>query len=178
MARHTSTAAPGTRPHKQGAGAAAPASAGNSRELFKKAPRRSTSRAPTETDIQVGAHLRRIRLARNMTLAELGADLGISHQQLQKYETGTNRLSAGMLKHAADTLSVCILDFFDDAATTADIEAEAASQTAEIFTQIAELSRMGARQLRQPIAPKGLIAGRNLQNPPIHANAIPEGVRV
>ncbi len=50
-----------------------------------------------------------------MTLAELGAELGISHQQLQKYETGTNRLSAGMLSNVADVLRVEITDLFEDA---------------------------------------------------------------
>jgi transcriptional regulator with XRE-family HTH domain len=35
----------------------------------------------------VGEKIRKLRLDRNMTLAELGSELGISHQQLQKYET-------------------------------------------------------------------------------------------
>ncbi|MCA8900353.1 MAG: helix-turn-helix transcriptional regulator [Hyphomonas sp.] len=49
-----------------------------------------------------------------MTLAELGSELGISHQQLQKYETGTNRLSAGMLSNVSDVLRVPIEELFED----------------------------------------------------------------
>lgn len=49
-----------------------------------------------------------------MTLAELGTELGISHQQLQKYETGTNRLSAGMLSSVASVLRIPVASLFED----------------------------------------------------------------
>lgn len=76
--------------------------------------RQTASRAPTAVDQMVGEKIRRLRLERNMTLAELGNQLGISHQQLQKYETGTNRLSAGMLANVADVLRVSIEGLFED----------------------------------------------------------------
>ena len=47
-----------------------------------------TSRSPTEIDKLVGTNVRRVRLERGLTLSDLGEQLGISHQQLQKYETG------------------------------------------------------------------------------------------
>ncbi|KCZ94135.1 helix-turn-helix domain-containing protein [Hyphomonas johnsonii] len=62
----------------------------------------------------VGSKIRALRISQNRTLAELGAELGISHQQLQKYETGTNRLSAGMLSLVAEALRVPIADLFED----------------------------------------------------------------
>lgn len=71
-----------------------------------------TSRAPTDIDIAIGKYIRKRRLDMGMTLAELGADLGISHQQLQKYEIGTNRLSAGTLYQTAAVLRVTIHDLF------------------------------------------------------------------
>ena len=74
----------------------------------------TTSRAPTAVDQMVGEKIRRLRLDRNMTLAELGTELGISHQQLQKYETGTNRLSAGMLSSVASVLRIPIASLFED----------------------------------------------------------------
>jgi transcriptional regulator with XRE-family HTH domain len=76
--------------------------------------RQSSSRAPTRIDQLVGGKIRALRIAQNRTLAELGSELGISHQQLQKYETGTNRLSAGMLSTVADALRVSISDLFED----------------------------------------------------------------
>lgn len=78
-----------------------------------------TSRAPTTIDVQVGETIRKMRIARHMTLAELGSELGISHQQLQKYETGTNRLSAGMLHSVATVFRIGIEDLFEDAGSEA-----------------------------------------------------------
>lgn len=80
-------------------------------------PAPAGSRAPTDTDRLVGDNLRRIRTDRGETLSETGLALGISHQQLQKYEVGTNRLSAGMLKKIADHFAVSVADLFDDPET-------------------------------------------------------------
>lgn len=77
------------------------------------------SRAPTEIDRLVGANVRRVRIERNQTLADLAGALGISHQQLQKYETGTNRLSAGMLCNVAEVLGVTIEFLFRSEEATA-----------------------------------------------------------
>jgi transcriptional regulator with XRE-family HTH domain len=68
----------------------------------------SGTRSPTDVDRLVGSNVRKLRIERNLTLAELAAELGISHQQLQKYETGTNRLSAGALCNIAGVLGVTI----------------------------------------------------------------------
>lgn len=73
------------------------------------------SRSPTKVDQMVGEKIRELRTSQNFTLSELGQELGISHQQLQKYETGTNRLSAGMLANVARVLRVPIAELFQDA---------------------------------------------------------------
>ncbi len=82
--------------------------------------RTAGSRSPTRIDQQVGEKIRELRIAHDLTLSELGQELGISHQQLQKYETGTNRLSAGMLASVARALRVPISELFNtsDAAET------------------------------------------------------------
>lgn len=91
----------------------------NSRSLQKRrtdprrSARRGSSRAPTEIDKGVGETIRKLRTERNLTLAELGSALGISHQQLQKYETGANRLSAGMLHAVATVFNVPIDALYD-----------------------------------------------------------------
>jgi len=72
----------------------------------------SAGRAPSEVDLRVSTHLRERRLACGMTLVELAGHLGISHQQLQKYETGANRMSAGMLYRLSRQLGVPLADFF------------------------------------------------------------------
>ncbi|HAE26612.1 MAG TPA: hypothetical protein DCG58_05585 [Hyphomonas adhaerens] len=70
------------------------------------------SRAPTEVDKRVGCNIRALRQAGDMTLSELAEALGISHQQLQKYETGTNRISASMIVDLINVLNVDIEDLF------------------------------------------------------------------
>jgi transcriptional regulator with XRE-family HTH domain len=77
------------------------------------------SRSPTRIDQMVGEKIRELRTAQNFTLSELGQELGISHQQLQKYETGTNRLSAGMLAAVARVLRVPISELFLDSESSA-----------------------------------------------------------
>lgn len=72
-----------------------------------------TSRAPTEVDKLVGEKIRLLRHDHDYTLSELGEALGISHQQLQKYETGVNRLSAGMLFNLANLFQVSVGELFE-----------------------------------------------------------------
>ena len=76
------------------------------------APRVPGSRSPTDLDRIVGANVRRLRLERGVTLQTLAEALSISHQQLQKYETGSNRLSAGLLPVVAEALSVRLEELF------------------------------------------------------------------
>ena len=75
-----------------------------------------TSRAPRDADRTVGENVRKLRLERGLTLADLGSSLGITHQQLQKYETGTNRVSAGMLFSLSEVLCVPVESLFQDGA--------------------------------------------------------------
>jgi transcriptional regulator with XRE-family HTH domain len=67
---------------------------------------RANEAGPDQIDVDVGMSLRRFRLARGFSQAELGDALGISFQQIQKYERGVNRVSASMLVKAARFLSI------------------------------------------------------------------------
>ena len=71
---------------------------------------------PNPADKYAGARLRTSRLARKMSQTELGEALGVTFQQVQKYEKGTNRISASRLQQIANVLDVPITFFFDDRA--------------------------------------------------------------
>lgn len=71
------------------------------------------SRQPVEADIVVGQNLRKLRLENNVTLSELAASIGVSHQQLQKYETGANRISAGNLFLIAEQFNLPVDALFE-----------------------------------------------------------------
>ncbi len=68
---------------------------------------------PDPVDIRVGAHVRAQRLLSGMSQETFARRLGISFQQLQKYERGTDRISASRLYRMAMILGVPIDDFFD-----------------------------------------------------------------
>lgn len=73
---------------------------------------------PNPVDIHVGS---RVRLRRNMigmSQEKLGEQLGITFQQVQKYEKGTNRIGASRLQAIASTLDVPVSFFFEDAPET------------------------------------------------------------
>jgi transcriptional regulator with XRE-family HTH domain len=70
---------------------------------------------PNPTDRHVGARVRMRRLMLDMTQTELAEGLGLTFQQVQKYEKGSNRIGASRLQHIAEILQVPISFFFDGA---------------------------------------------------------------
>lgn len=76
------------------------------------------SKTPNETDVTVGARVRARRKELGISQSTLGEQLGISFQQVQKYEKGTNRIGAGRLLAMATALAVPVSYFFPQADTT------------------------------------------------------------
>jgi transcriptional regulator with XRE-family HTH domain len=72
-----------------------------------------TRRDPNYIDVHVGARMRMRRQLINMSQERLGELLGITFQQVQKYEKGSNRISASRLFYSAKTLGVPVQFFFD-----------------------------------------------------------------
>jgi transcriptional regulator with XRE-family HTH domain len=68
-------------------------------------------------DKYVGSRVRMRRLMLEMTQQELAHQLGLTFQQVQKYEKGTNRISASRLQHLSGILEVPVPFFFDGAPT-------------------------------------------------------------
>lgn len=71
------------------------------------------AKSPNPTDKHVGSMVRMRRLMLGMSQGKLADALGITFQQVQKYEKGANRISASRLQQTADILQVPILFFFD-----------------------------------------------------------------
>lgn len=67
----------------------------------------------SEIDLHVGRRLRRRRRLLGLTQQQLGATVGIRFQQIQKYESGANRLSAARLFELARALDVPVQYFYD-----------------------------------------------------------------
>jgi len=69
--------------------------------------------APHPIDLHVGAKVRLFRTQRHLSQSNLARSLGISFQQVQKYERGANRVSASALFEIAECLGVGVCAFFE-----------------------------------------------------------------
>lgn len=103
--------------------------------------------------------MRTLRHNAGITQHALADAMGVRFQQVQKYETGRNRISASRLKRAADALGASINDFFrgledepgdsDIAAILADAEA---LETARKIHAMPELARKGLLNIVETMA--------------------------
>jgi transcriptional regulator with XRE-family HTH domain len=75
----------------------------------------ANKKQPNPIDIHVGSRVRLRRMMLGMSQERLGESIGITFQQIQKYEKGTNRIGASRLQHIARVLSVPVSFFFEDA---------------------------------------------------------------
>ena len=72
------------------------------------------ARSSGKHDVELGRRLRLRRVEQKMSQDELAKKLGVSFQQVQKYEKGANRVGASRLQHIATALDVPVTFFFDD----------------------------------------------------------------
>lgn len=72
-----------------------------------------TARVATIEDQAVGARITALRKARGLTQTDLGTAAGVTFQQIQKYEKGTNRIGASRLQEIARILKVPVSRLYD-----------------------------------------------------------------
>ena len=72
-------------------------------------------KAPNPIDKHVGSRVRMRRMMLSMSQEKLGDALGLTFQQVQKYEKGTNRIGASRLQHISNILQVPVAFFFEGA---------------------------------------------------------------
>lgn len=82
----------------------------------------ANKKQPNPIDIHVGSRVRLRRMMLGMSQEKLGEQLGITFQQIQKYEKGTNRIGASRLQHISTILSVPVSFFFEDAPASPDAQ--------------------------------------------------------
>ena len=82
---------------------------------MKKLKKPGGPRSATAIDAYIGARMRERRIALQLTQAGLGEKLGVTFQQIQKYEEGINRVGAGRLQQISQVLEVPVSFFFEGA---------------------------------------------------------------
>ena len=70
-------------------------------------------KSPNPIDKHVGSRVRMRRMTLSMSLEKLGDALGLTYQQVQKYEKGTNRMGASRLQQISQILQVQVAFFFE-----------------------------------------------------------------
>jgi transcriptional regulator with XRE-family HTH domain len=103
-------------------------------------------KAPNPTDQHVGARVRMRRIMLAMSQEKLGAALGLTFQQVQKYEKGTNRIGASRLQQISHILQVPVAFFFEGAPLAPHGSNESALLMAEIDDFVSDLD--GLRLMR------------------------------
>src|SRR5215813_439830 len=91
----------------------------------------STRKGPDLVDQIVGRNIRIYRLQKGLTQTELADELGLTFQQVQKYEKGTNRVGSGRLLKIATFLNIPVTALFKGSDEMADADKQS------IFDQLA-----------------------------------------
>jgi transcriptional regulator with XRE-family HTH domain len=119
-------------------------------ESWKPEPRRqrptARKRRADARDTDIGKRVREQRLAKGMSQMQLATHLGVTFQQIQKYENGMNRIGSGRLQRIAEALNVPVAHFFkSDGNSPAltpspaeDLAIEGAERLLQAFRRIAD----------------------------------------
>ena len=78
-------------------------------------PRVAGTKRSTEVDVEVGRRIRMQRINLGMSQTHLADAIGVTFQQVQKYEKGANRVGAGRLSQIASALDIPVASFFLEA---------------------------------------------------------------
>lgn len=112
--------------------------AGNPRSFNTK------KRRPNSADSQVGESIRAHRLMASMSQSDLAEQLGVSFQQVQKYEKGTNRVGAGRLPQIAEIFGVPIGALFKGYADASPGERTGSAVPIKLVTDTATVKLLTA----------------------------------
>ncbi len=83
----------------------------------------SNSKDTSEVDRAIGSKINELRISMGITRQDLASQVGVTHQQLQKYERGVNRITVSRLFDISRALNVPITVFIDSASGEEDFSA-------------------------------------------------------
>ncbi|ACS51840.1 transcriptional regulator [Bartonella grahamii as4aup] len=103
---------------------------------------------PNFIDILIGKRIRQRRIAMELSQKALGSHLGVSFQQIQKYEKGFNRVSVGCLLKIAQKLEVPMSFFYADLATKENLSTNASHCEQETYSEKEQALLKNFRELK------------------------------
>jgi transcriptional regulator with XRE-family HTH domain len=102
-------------------------------------------------DFSVGSRIRKFRKGRGMSQGELGEKLGVTFQQVQKYENGKNRVSASRLQMISTALDVPVEQLFTDSAGTSRTSPKPVAFDPQALRFAEAFTRLNDKALRNSI---------------------------
>jgi transcriptional regulator with XRE-family HTH domain len=90
--------------------------------MVKLAAEKFKPRSSGKPEIEMGKKIRLRRVEQRLSQSDLGEKLGVSFQQVQKYEKGVNRVGATRLQQIATALDVSVAFFYDGDGKTKEVE--------------------------------------------------------
>ncbi|WP_375374126.1 helix-turn-helix domain-containing protein [Ensifer sp. ENS12] len=107
-------------------------------------PHKLETKAPNSIDVHVGSRIRLQRVLKGMSQTTLAEGLGITFQQVQKYEKGTNRVGSSRLQAIASILGVPVAWFFEEgpvsSSTSQGLAAGAGTEITQFLNSVEGLS--------------------------------------
>jgi transcriptional regulator with XRE-family HTH domain len=127
--------------------------------------KKTSNKSTTMTDGRIGQIMRVHRLSKGMTQTELGAELGVTFQQVQKYEKGTNRVGSGRLYQIAEILEVPVTAFFEGekasrAGGASPFAMLAEPMTLQVLKEFSQIRDKGARRSVLALVEQMVSAGK------------------
>ena len=99
-----------------------------------------SARSPNQTDRHIGKRIKLQRLACGLSQTDVAKRLGITFQQIQKYERGVNRVGGGRLQEVANLLGVTPAFFFEDGPRLKPGQSEEALEITELLANKSNLA--------------------------------------
>jgi transcriptional regulator with XRE-family HTH domain len=109
------------------------------------------ARRPTDLDLRIGALIREQRLLQNLAQDQLARAVGVTQHQLQKYETGENRIAASRLVECAQALKVPVAWFYHSIGTPRQTVASSGELTSEERALLDVFRRLDPQRQKQLI---------------------------
>jgi transcriptional regulator with XRE-family HTH domain len=102
-----------------------------------------SSRSPDDHDREIGRAIRRLRQVKRLSQAALAKTVGVTSQQVHKYEIGTNRVAVARLQQIADALGVPVSTFYavDGKASFNSMFSDEALKIAALYDRLDQLDR-------------------------------------
>jgi transcriptional regulator with XRE-family HTH domain len=114
----------------------------------------SSKNNTAELEARIGERIRSRRIRAGVSQENLGKPLGITFQQIQKYEKRTNRVSARRLLKIAKVLECDVMDFFEglrDSRTSSAAEFSKFLSTKEGIAIVEAMLRIGTQEMRRTV---------------------------